>query len=110
MCFSNILFHLVEEQSFMVLRPSNIVEQYLIAIFAIFDCTHLGNLFIAGQRESARHLLQFATARLYFTLQLERCRIITAIIVIIIVYIVGIIVVITITMIRTIMKENHLLA
>ena len=27
MCFSNILFHLVEEQSFMVLRPSNIVEQ-----------------------------------------------------------------------------------
>ena len=67
----------------------------------MFDCTHLGNLFIAGQRESARHLLQFATARLYFSV---------SVIVIIIVYIVGIIVVITITMIRTIMKENHLLA
>ena len=32
-------------------------------------CTNLGNLFITGQRKSACHLLQLATARLHFTLQ-----------------------------------------
>ena len=50
--FCNVSLHLIVEN-----------------IFAMFHCTHLGNLFIAGQRESAGHLLQFTTARLYFTLQ-----------------------------------------